>query len=158
MRKYLIDGNNIIHADKNLKSLFEKDKLLARDTLISLVNDFMLNSKNEAIIFFDGFEYVKSYSRVGKNVFVKFAKNHPADKAIRITIDNEKNKKILIVVSSDYEIQNYARINLAQVQSAEIFLKSISKSKKTNNPKFDGKIPNSEIREWIEIFEKGKEN
>lgn len=156
MRKYLIDGNNVIHSDQNLKSLFNKDKVLARDTLISLINDFMLNSKNEATIFFDGFDYVRSFSKVGKNVFVKFAKNNPADKAIRISIDNEKNKKVLIVVSSDLEVQNYARINLSKVLSSEEFLKLISKSKKSSNPKYNGKIADNELKEWIEIFEKRK--
>ncbi|MCX8010337.1 MAG: NYN domain-containing protein [Ignavibacteria bacterium] len=153
MRKFLIDGNNILNSYKNLKEVFDKDKAAARNKLVQLIQDYFFSSKNEATIFFDGFEEDgHSFKKVSQNVFMKFSRTKPADKIIRETIDKEKNKRILIVVSSDNEVIDYARINACKVQTSIEFSAKIAKSKKVDNLKFNPRLSDSEINYWLKIF------
>jgi len=162
LRKFLIDGNNLINFHPKLKQDFMRDKTLARDNLIQLVNDFMLNSKNESTIFFDGFpqsdintDTKHSFIKVGNNVFIKYSRNSSADSVLKKTIDQEKNKRILVVISSDHEVMNYGRINGCQVKSSEEFSKLLSKTHKAENPKFNPTLSSSDIDYWLSVFKKG---
>jgi predicted RNA-binding protein with PIN domain len=159
MRKFLIDGNNLINYHPKLKRDFEKDKILARDNLIQLINDFMINSKNEATIFFDGFpqsdikpEMKHSFIKAGNNVFIKYSRNSSADSVLKKIIDQEKNKRILVIVSSDHEVMNYGRINSCLVKSAEEFAKTLEKTRKAENPKFNPTLSSNEIDYWLKVF------
>lgn len=144
-----------------LRNDIGKDKILARDNLIQLVNDFMMNSKNEATIFLDGFptadanpDTKHSFIKAGSNVFIKYSHNSSADSILKKTIDNEKNKRILVVVSSDHEVMNYGRINSCHVKSSEEFVKILDKTRKAENPKFNPSLSSNEIDYWLKIFKK----
>ncbi len=162
MRKFLIDGNNLINFHPKLKSDFSKDKILARENLVQLVIDFMLNSKNEATIFFDGFptaeasqETKHSFIKAGSNVFIKYSRSSSADSILKKTIDNEKNKRILVIVSSDHEVTNYGRINSCHTKSSEDFAKMLNKTRKAENPKFNPTLSSNEMEYWLKVFKKG---
>lgn len=153
MKKILIDGNNLIHSDPHLRSLFKDDIEAAENIIVQKIVNFLINSKNEATIFFDGINYSRSFSSVSPNVYVKYAKNKTADDAIRIAIEQEKNKRKLIVVSSDSEhITNFAKKCGCEIWSSNDFLKRINQNNKTTNPKFEGKISEKEIEYFKNIF------
>ncbi len=157
MRKFLIDGNNVINFHPKLKKDFQRDKILARENLIQLVNDLMMNSKNQATIFFDGFEGEHSFTKVGHNVFVKYSRDKTADSALKKTIDQEKNKRILVVVSSDNEVINYGRINGCYVKESPEFVTMLNKSEKRENPKFNPALSKQELDYWTKVFKKNGE-
>lgn len=152
MKTYLIDGNNVIHAENNWEKIFFEDPERAKNLFVQKVVDHFRNKNNKAIIFFDGFNFVHSHSKVSKNVEVKHAKNKTADETIIITIEKSKNKKNLIVVSNDLGVIKKSKLLLCTHKSSEDFIKELNRSyfKSYGSEKPD---PTNEEKEfWIKIF------
>lgn len=155
MKKFLIDGNNLINAHPKLKSIFQKNKDDARENLEIIINDFLLEKNNEATIFLDGFESQHSFYKRNKKLSIKYSKTKTADELIKRTIDNEKNKRILVVVSSDIEIMKYARLNGCDVYSSQAFIKHLKRE--IGNATSDIKPSNTEDFEFFkELFNKSE--
>ena len=55
MKKYIIDGNNLIGKIQSLANLQKKDKQASREKLAHLVDRYFINKKIEVILNFDGF-------------------------------------------------------------------------------------------------------
>lgn len=118
MKTYLIDGNNLIFKIDELKRLQKSDKQKAREKLVFLIEDYFINKKHKVKIFFDGFEARKINSNISKIIY---SNAKPADYYIKEEIENARNPKNLIVISSDIEIQSKARVCSAEIINSEIF-------------------------------------
>lgn len=153
MKKFLIDGNNVINYHPKLKEKFLRNKENAKDDLALVVGDFLVNTKNEATIFLDGFETVHSYVKCNRSLSIKYSRNLTADEVIKRTIDLEKNKRILVVVSSDIEVKNYARINDCEVKTSATFLNMIYKETQSKTLDIKPIMTKSELEEWVRIFQ-----
>lgn len=157
MRTYLIDGNNIIHAEKDWEKIFFEDPEHAKNLLVQKVVDYFRDKNNNAIIFFDGFNFVHSHSKVSRNVEIKHAKNRTADETILITIEKSKNKKNLIVVSNDLEVIKKAKLYLCIHKSSEEFIRELNRSSKFSDGSEKPNPTKTEIEDWIKIFEQNKD-
>lgn len=151
MRIYLIDGNNVIHSNPEWKKLFDEDKERSKNLLVQKVVDHFKDSKNKATIFFDGFNFVHSFSNVSHNVSIKHAKNKSADETIVITIEKLQNPRNLVVITSDVELQRKARLRYSTVISSEDFIKQLDNRKVTNLEKPD-ELSKNEVNEWLKLF------
>ncbi len=153
MKTYLIDGNNLIFKIEQLKRLQKTDKQKAREKLVFLIDDYFINKKYKVKIFFDGFEAIKINSNISKIIY---SNDKPADYFIKEEIENVKNPKNLIVVSSDIEIQNKARVCSAEIINSEIFANELLN--KNNFPDVDKseeekiKKLQNEIDEFKKLF------
>ncbi len=121
MKTYLIDGNNLIPKISQIKN---QDKQSTREKLIFLLENYFSSKKAKLYLHFDGFENSPLGLSNGKIIY---SEKSPADKNIKDQIETAKNRKNLIVVSSDHEIQNFARVCSCEVLSSEAFAKELSK-------------------------------
>lgn len=127
MKTIIIDANNVIHKDIQLKALFNKDKESAQLALIEKVKaGLRANEKAEYV--FDG--HGKSLNRS-----VEFSGSRTADEIIRNKIENLTDMKNLTIVSSDNGITGLARVCGCTVKSSENFLIEISNKKSITSGK-----------------------
>lgn len=155
MLKYLIDGNNVIHANKNWKKICNDDPDKAKDLLIQKVVDYFKDSQNRATIFFDGFNFVYSHTQISRNVEIKHSKNKTADETILSTIQKEKNKKNLVIITNDIELTRKTKIHQCQVRTSDEFINMIEIIKTTDESKPE-KVSKSEVEYWLNIFKNKK--
>lgn len=118
MKTFLIDGNNLIGKIKNLFTLQQKDKQASREQLIFLLEKYFKNQKNKGIVYFDGFQ---STSIASNYLKIKYSQNQTADDLIREDISHAKNRKNLIVVTSDSALSNFARACSCEVIKSEVY-------------------------------------
>jgi predicted RNA-binding protein with PIN domain len=123
MRTYLIDGNNLIGKIIYLNKIQLKDKQSAREQLVFLIENYFYNKKEKVYLHFDGYENEPLKLSKGKIIY---SEKTSADNKIKDQIESAKNRKNLIVVSSDHEIQNFAKVCSCQIISSEDFGKKLT--------------------------------
>ncbi|GAB6281724.1 MAG: hypothetical protein STSR0008_04650 [Ignavibacterium sp.] len=151
MKTYLIDGNNLIFKIDHLKELQKIDKQKVREKLIFLIEDYFINKKHKVKIFFDGFETIKINSNISKIIY---SNDKPADYYIKEEIDNAKNPKNLVIVSSDFEIQNKAKVCSAEILNSEIFAKELLNKKDFSNDNKSEEEKIKKLQNEIDEFKK----
>ncbi|MCP5064680.1 MAG: NYN domain-containing protein [Ignavibacteriae bacterium] len=128
IKKYIIDGNNLIGKIPQIWNLQKKDKQASRVRLVSLLQLYFSKKNVNVSLHFDGFAADAIPS--GK-LKIKYSNNKIADIIIKEEIDLSKNPKVLAIVSSDHNIQDYARVNSCTVIKSEDFAKQLSQKKDT---------------------------
>ncbi|MDP3149206.1 MAG: NYN domain-containing protein [Ignavibacteria bacterium] len=126
MKTFLIDGNNLIGKIKTLFALQQKDKQSSREQLVFLLEKYFKNRKNKGIVYFDGFQ---STAVASNYIKIKYSQNQTADDIIREDISQTKNRKNLIVVSSDSALSNFARACSCEVIKSEVYFANYLQSK-----------------------------
>ncbi len=122
IRKYIIDGNNLIGKIAELKKLQKSNPQASREKLVFLLRRYFDKHKFEVSLYFDGFP--KEIIAGGK-IRIKYSYEDAADFFIKREIDASENPRTLAVVSSDSEIFDYAKINACKAMKAEEFLRQI---------------------------------
>ena len=130
MKKYIIDGNNLIGKIQSLANLQKKDKQGSREKLAHLVDRYFANKKVEVILNFDGFADQKI--RVSKTKLV-YSDKISADEKIKKQIEAERNSRNVVVISSDNNIREFAKVCGCDVISSEDFGKEITKSQNADD-------------------------
>lgn len=151
MLNYLIDGNNVIRANTEWDKMFIKNPENMKNLFIQKVIDYFKNTKNKATIFFDGFNFVHSFSKVSNNVSIKHAKNKTADETILITIEKSKNPKNLVVVTNDNSLIYKAKFFQCRQISSNEFINKITQRKESTKDKPE-ELSKSEIEYWLKLF------
>ncbi|MEN3039144.1 MAG: NYN domain-containing protein [Candidatus Kryptonium sp.] len=138
---YIIDGYNLIHKSIVLRKLFIENPQLARENLISILSDFFSKRKDECIVVFDGNLNLPSSLSTPKVRVIFSNPPNKADDEIKkiITSVNLKDRLIFIVVSSDNEIINCAKVCGSGRISSEEFLKILNSDKAKNKAQDDEK-------------------
>ncbi len=147
MKSYIIDGNNLIGKINLTKQIQDKDKQLARERLVMLIDKYFNQHKGKVDLHFDGFQNTPINFLKGRIIYSEKSK---ADKNIKEQIEITKNRKNLIVVSSDHEIQNFARVCSCGVLSSEEFAKELT-SKKIDEEETRIKAIN-DVEEFKKLF------
>ncbi len=130
MKKYIIDGNNLIGKIKPLSDVQKKDKQASREKLAHLVDRYFTNKQVEVILNFDGF--ANQIINVTKTKLV-YSDNRSADEKIKKQIEAESNKRNIVVISSDNNVREFAKVCGCEVILSENFGKEITKSQKTDD-------------------------
>lgn len=122
---YIMDGYNMIFANKELEELSKVNINSAKDKLVQLLSNYQAINEIRTIVVFDGYKAKgnKGSEELIDNVEVIHTKeNETADAYIeKFTIDNNKNYSIT-VVSSDNLIQQISRgHNCLILSSREMF-------------------------------------
>ena len=146
IKLYLIDGNNLIWKIPRLAKLQNQDKQAAREGLIPLLDRKLATSGTEAIVYLDGFPDGVLNSSKAK---IKYSRNRIADDLIIEEIERSKNPRTICVVSSDHEIQNFAKVCGAKIIKSEEFFNDKS-DEQTEDEKPKGKI--GDVDEWMKLF------
>ncbi len=129
IKKYIIDGNNLIGKIKELWSLQQKDKQLSRIKIVKKLDQYF-SPKNVKVSFhLDGFE---NEAIPSSKIKIKYSNNKTADSQIKLEIDNSKNPKVIAVVSSDHSVREYAKVNSCTSIKSEDFGKELNSNKNSN--------------------------
>jgi predicted RNA-binding protein with PIN domain len=119
MRHYIIDGNNLIGKIGALQNLQKKNKQSSREKLAFILESYFLGKQNIKVsLHFDGFpgESIKV-----QNIRIIYSGKRTADDEIKSQIEQEKNRRNLIVVSSDHNLIEFARVCGCDRKSCEDF-------------------------------------
>lgn len=130
MKKYLIDGNNLIGKIVLLSNIQKKDKQSSREKLAHLLDRFFSEKKVRAILFFDGYENQKIKTT---RIQIVYSDRISADEKIKIQIESEKSTRNAIIVSSDNGIKEFAKVCGCKVISSEEFGSEITKRKSADD-------------------------
>ena len=131
-----------------IKKIQSKDKQLARERLVMLIEKYFNKRKGKVFLHFDGFQNNPLSLSKGKIIYSEKSK---ADKKIKEQIEITKNRRNLIVISSDHEIQNFARVCSCNVLSSEEFAKDLTSGKNINEEENRIKEMN-DVEEFKKLF------
>jgi predicted RNA-binding protein with PIN domain len=152
----VIDGYNLIFHFPDLRKWMERDLEGARNELIRRVGSYAFSKRCEFILVFDGDSRHSQVQSVKSNVKVLFSR-HPekADTLIKRLIDQQSKKKRLLIVTSDTEIANYAKLYGCSVQAARHFVKLVLRlPDEPIDQKYESDMDPEELEEWIRLFKK----
>lgn len=148
MKHYIIDGNNVIGQIVSLHKLQQKDKQGSREKLVFMVDNFLHNKKVKCTIHFDGFEQVPIKANHCKIIY---SNNKVADDKIKVQIEQTKNRKNLIVITSDNNLKEFARVCSCEVLNSEDFGKMIRHRSRNEEQKIIDEMKNN-IDEFKRLF------
>ena len=116
--QYIIDGYNLINQ-QHLAAAGKK----TRSDKVSLLNFIKLNrltgsSKNKVTIVFDGFPDSRD-AQIESDIAIIYSRKISADDLIRKLLEEYANKKNIVVVSNDREIQDFVKLCGAIVMGIE---------------------------------------
>jgi predicted RNA-binding protein with PIN domain len=132
MKQYIIDGNNLIGKIPSLKILQKKDKQGSREKLAFMIDNYFSQKNAKVFLHFDG--YPKDPIRL-HNVSIVYSENLTADEKIKNQIGRSKNPRNIIVITSDYNLTEYARVCSCTVTMCEEFAKDILHQKDNDEEK-----------------------
>lgn len=142
---YLIDGNNLMpHLQTKTRKL-----------LLEKIANFAQIEKVKVSVVFDGLEdqfFPDGAKFKGINVFYSQGFSD-ADERIKKFVDSAKDRRSLIVVTSDNALANFCRIRGAKIiRSTEFCVKIVrTENIKINNSKNQG-LKNDDISDWLRYF------
>lgn len=152
MKSYLIDGNNLMGKIKSIKKIQNKNKQAAREILVMLIEKYFNKRKGKVYLHFDGFQNNPLSLSKGKIIY---SEKSEADNKIKEQIEITKNRKNLIIISSDHEIQNFARVCSCDVLSSEEFARELTSGKNINEEESRIKEIN-DVEEFKKLFGAGE--
>ncbi|GAB4326236.1 MAG: NYN domain-containing protein [Phototrophicales bacterium] len=150
---YLIDGHNLIGKLPDIDLNDPNDEAL----LVQKLSGFVARTKQKCTVVFDsglpGGESRMS-TRGVKVIFAPHQSN--ADQIIMERIRKERNPKMLIVVSSDHEVLDQAKLRGMQTLKSAEFAALLQRPAPPVKPGVDEdanlKLTDAEIEEWLKIF------
>ncbi|MBK7629442.1 MAG: NYN domain-containing protein [Ignavibacteriales bacterium] len=148
MLSYIIDGNNLIGKIPLLKNLQNKDKQSSREKLTYMLDRFFISKKANVTLHLDGHPNEKINSSKMKIIY---SENLSADERIKRQISYSKSPRNIIVITSDSNLAQFAKVCSATVISSEEFAAEIQKS--SSNADEDAKIKSMDnIEEFKRLF------
>ena len=146
LKKYIIDGNNLIGKIPELKGI---EKQLLREKLSYMLERYFYNKKVNISLHFDGFANTQIRARGLK---ITYSENRIADDNIRDEISHSKNPKLITLVSSDNALRDFAKKNSCTIVSSEEFNHLMKKSTEVNDEdKLIKGIDNEEMKRLFGI-------
>ncbi|MFB3057873.1 MAG: NYN domain-containing protein [Ignavibacteriaceae bacterium] len=153
MKHYIIDGNNLIGKINFLHKMQQKDKQHSREKLAFMIDNYFHDKIVKITIHFDGF---KNLPIKLNNAKIVYSDSESADDKIKNQIVLANNRKNLVVITSDNNIQEFARVCSCLIIKSEEFAKTIRSKKQDDEKDIIEKMEN-DIEEWSELFNRGEE-
>jgi ribosomal protection tetracycline resistance protein len=158
VKKVIVDGYNLIYAHPELGERVRTDAREARETLITILSEYVRARKVKVILVFDSrLSRAAPVPSLPPRLEVVFSRSGlSADELIVKMIESERRPRDVTVVSSDYkDIGRVAKSLGIQVLRAQSFWGEILKQKKRGDK--SGEKPTSvsgrEVEYWLEEFE-----
>lgn len=132
MNHYIVDGNNLIGRMSDLRSLQQKDKQASREKLAVVLERYFIRKKAKVTLHFDGF--ANDPIKISR-IKIAYSENRTADERIKNQIETSKNPKNLILISSDNNLQSFAKVCACSIIKSEDFVKQLYSSQDNNEEK-----------------------
>ena len=156
---YFIDGYNLLFRLPQRK---ERSLEKQRESLIEVLDTELAHIKGHVSVIFDSSEQIRDFAQCAKknNLEVIYApKGKTADEYIIELVEQRKNPKILIVVTSDGGLARQCKHLGSQTKTIEDFLEFVAnKSKGKSEGKPHYRESPSEMERLIKIFEERLES
>ena len=153
MKHYIIDGNNLIGKINFLHKMQQKNKQRSREKLAFMIDNYFHEKKAKVTIHFDGFKNLPIKLNQAKIVY---SDSKSADDMIKNQIELANNRKNLVVITSDNNIQEFARVCSCLIIKSEEFARTIQ-SKKQDDEKDIIEKMNNNFNEWEKLFDRDEE-
>lgn len=144
---YLVDGNNVMGQRVG----WHRDKAGARRRLMSDLARFVRAERVRLSVVFDGApedHFPDGSSFMGVRVFYA-ARGSDADARIKLLVDGERERRTLVVVTSDRALADYVRRSGVRVLSAGEFRRRVDATETREGERAKGKEPPSMSREEL---------
>ncbi len=154
MRKeILIDGYNLMHQMPDIREQMGQDIESARERLMMKLSSYVAIRNVQITVVFDGNGFVKSYPAI-RAVFP--GPSETADDVIKRMVDTQSRNHGKTVVSSDREIQFFARQCGAQILASQQFVRELAAASTSPSAedKYDKQLTRAEVDEWMKLFSK----
>lgn len=148
MLTYIIDGNNLIGKISFLKNLQIKDKQSSREKLVYILELYFINKKTSVMLHLDGHPNSKISSSKMKIIY---SEDLTADEKIKNQISHSKSPRNIIVVTSDSNLAQFAKVCSAAVISSEEFAAECLKNDSNSDEESKIKSMNN-IEEFKKLF------
>ncbi|MCF8355638.1 MAG: NYN domain-containing protein [Melioribacteraceae bacterium] len=148
MKKIIIDGNNLIGKIPELFMLQKSDGQSSREKLVFLLDRYFARKKVKVSLHFDG--YVNLPIRSSK-MKIYYSDSRQADDFIRREIDQSNNPKLLLIVTSDLNLLEYAKVNSCERMKSEELLLKINQAEDDDEKKKIESINNEEIKKLFGV-------
>lgn len=122
MLHYIIDGNNLIGKIKFLYKIQSADRQGSREKLIFLLDRYFSDKKATISVHLDGFQKLPINA---SRVKIIYSDKLTADEKIKKQIETISSRKNILVVTSDSNLAEFARVCSCKVISSEDFAVSI---------------------------------
>jgi predicted RNA-binding protein with PIN domain len=152
-KRTYIDGYNLLHKISRLERMMKSNADAARRGLVEFVRK-RSHGKGQILLVFDGHGEVIN---AGNSISVVFSLTRTADGWIRVNLEQDRQPRMTLVVSSDNEVRAHAGACGAALLSAQEFIRE-EKSEKPDMGEMHLKnrtLSESEIKFWLDEF--GKE-
>ncbi|MBN2572248.1 MAG: NYN domain-containing protein [Ignavibacteriales bacterium] len=136
IRIYFIDGNNLLGKIKNRN-------ISTREKLSHLLDRVFNNKKIDIHLFFDG--YAKEPIRTNK-IKIFYSDDKTADEIIKIKIEQSKNPKLINVITSDFNLSQFANKCSCKVTTSENFATELFQNKLDDEQEKIKNINNEEVK------------
>jgi len=145
---YIIDGNNLIGKISSLMNLQKKDKQASREKLVYILDRYFVQKKASVLLHLDGYQAGRVNSSKMKIIY---SENLTADEKIKKQISQSKSTRNIIVITSDSNLAQFAKVCSTTVISSEEFVAEIKKSTQTADEQYRIDSMNN-IEEFKKLF------
>ncbi|MCK5086501.1 MAG: NYN domain-containing protein [Melioribacteraceae bacterium] len=147
IKHYIIDGNNLIGKIPKLWEVQKKDKQSSRERLAFLLERYFHGRKIKVTLHFDGHP---NQAIKAANIKIEYSRNAIADSNIKREISNASNPKVIAVVSSDHNVQDFAKVSSCKIIKSENFAKELFRKEEINEE--DSRIKGIDNDEMKKMF------
>lgn len=144
MKTYILDALNVINYSPTLRQLLNISKENSVSALCSELSTFLLKYPSyKCIVVVDG--NLQSINKYNQNISLVESQNNTADDKIKEIFSKITNKNNIVIVSTDTEVYNFARMNATDAMTSNDFLNLISDNKKhepSKNKAIKGNVKN----------------
>ena len=147
MISYIIDGNNLIGKIKSLMDLQIKNKQASREKLVYMLDRYFSGKKYVVTLHLDGHQNGKINSSVMKIIY---SEKLSADEKIKDQIERTASRKNTVVITSDSNIAEFARVCSCKIISSEEFASMIRNMNKGDDE--ENRIKQMNNDEFIKLF------
>ncbi len=155
---YIIDGYNLLHEILPLKKLLSHDAVAAREQLIDMIARLTMKRKLRCTIVFDGAKpHAGNFPASNTPIHVVHAFPVSADEKIREMIEKSKSRTSLVIVSSDHEILNFARVCSCTTHTSKYFKQMLFEEPDHGEEKEQVSLSKAQVKEWLKIFGEEKQ-
>lgn len=152
MRHLIIDGYNVIHVVPPLKNLLAHDPDSAREELIEDIARLTKRNKFRCTVVFDGSPPPTHPDIPNAPVHVRYSFPLKADDLIREMVEKSKKRDDLVIISSDREITDFARMCGCNTHSSRHFANMIRNDIDSPSEKPSSSLSPGQMKEWLRIF------
>lgn len=150
---YIIDGYNLLHEIPTLKKLLASDAMMAREQLIDIIAHLTMKKKFRCTVVFDGAKpNLQNFPASNTPIHVVYAFPLSADDKIRDMIEKSKTRTSLVIVSSDHEILNFARVCSCTTHTSKYFKRMLFEESGKGEEKDQVSLSKEQVKEWLKIF------